>query len=66
MEKTRINNKFQDYLKFYNKANKVCKEVYKQYVFECPICQGNAVAIKSKLNQHIRAFCNKCNLQMKQ
>lgn len=64
MEQTRINYKFQDYLKFYNKANEICKQKYKQYEFECPICQGQALAIKQNFNGHIRAVCNQCNLRM--
>lgn len=66
MEQTRISNRFQDRLKFYNTANKVCKEIYTQYEFECPICQGQAQAIKESFNGHIRAICNNCDIRMKQ
>lgn len=66
MEQTRINNTFQDYLKFYNEVVKVCKEPYKQYTFICPICEGNALGMKAKFNGHIRAVCSKCNLRIMQ
>ncbi len=64
MEKSEKSNHIHGLLKFYNEAEQVCKETTKRYEFECPLCGGNAVAVKFSLNGHIHAACSKCSFQM--
>lgn len=51
-----------DFFKFINKANEVCVERGKFYDFECPLCKGQAKAIKSSYNGHLHAECKQCDM----
>jgi hypothetical protein len=55
-----------EFLKFIEVANDICKERGKEYKFECPICKGNAHAIKSDYNGHLWAKCEKCDMNVQQ
>lgn len=47
---------------FFKIASEVCKEKGKVYEFECPICKNKASAIRSTLNGHLHAKCDKCDI----
>ena len=32
--------------------------------FQCPGCGGNAKAVRSKENGHLRAICDKCGMKI--
>ena len=51
-----------DFLKFLKIANDTVKEKGKMYEFECPLCKGQAEAIKSNYNGHLHAQCKKCDM----
>lgn len=51
-----------DTINFIKVANDVCKEKGKMYEFQCPICNGQAKAIKSDYNGHLHAKCEECDL----
>lgn len=52
----------EDFLKFMTVASDTCKERGKRYGFNCPLCEGEAGAIKSSYNGHLWAKCNKCGM----
>ena len=45
-----------DFLKFVNIANDVCKEKGKSYEFICPECNGKAIAIRDEFNYFMSNF----------
>ena len=53
-----------DFLKFVNIANDVCKEKGKLYEFICPECNGKAIAIRDEFNGHLYAKCEGCDMSV--
>ncbi len=51
---------------FLKKALDICSEKGKNYSFECPLCSGFAIGIKSCMNGHIMASCSKCGIHIRQ
>lgn len=56
----------EDFLNYIEVANNVCKEKGKLYLFECPLCKGEAEAIKSDYNGHLWSKCKKCDMNVMQ
>lgn len=48
------------------KAHKACVKRGKAYEFECPICNGYAIGMKSNVNGHIVASCSVCKMRVRQ
>ena len=53
-------------IKFINKAYEVCVKKGILYDFECPICKGNARAVKDNYNGHLHAECKQCDILIMQ
>ena len=59
-----------DFLKFMSTAiNKLPpKEAKSEWgkiiEFQCPVCGGNAKAVRSKENGHLRAMCKDCGIKI--
>ena len=51
-----------EFFKFLDVANDICKEKGQVYEFECPICKSKAKALKSTINGHLSASCKECDL----
>ena len=51
---------------FLEKACEICIEKGKNYEFECPICNGYAIGMKSRINGHIMASCSECGMRIRQ
>lgn len=66
MEKSEKDNPILRLLEFFKEAKRICKQPNKPYKFNCPLCGGDAVAVKASLNGHIHAACGKCNFQIMQ
>lgn len=56
----------EDFLKYSKVANEVCKEKGKGYDFKCPLCGGNAKAIRNTYNGHLWSRCGKCEMVVMQ
>lgn len=54
----------EDFLNYIRVANDICKEKGKMYEFECPLCKGKAIAIKSNYNGHLWSKCEKCDMNV--
>ena len=52
----------QEFLQYLKAADNVCEERGKVYSFECPICGGNATAIKNSGNGHLWSKCDGCDM----
>lgn len=51
---------------FVEAAVKACSNPKKQGMFECPVCKGTAIAIKSNVNGHVMASCPDCKMAFRQ
>ena len=60
------NEMFQRMMAFVEVADGVCEKCDTIYTFVCPICQGEAKAIKTSYNGHLRAKCDSCGYAMMQ
>lgn len=43
-----------------------CSNEKQQGVFQCPICQSTAIAVKSSVNGHMLANCPDCKTMIRQ
>lgn len=43
-----------------------CANEQKQGIFQCPICQSTAIAMKSNVNGHLMASCPNCKEMFRQ
>ena len=50
---------------FMNAAVEACREKG-QGVFQCPVCQGTATALRSNYNGHVMAVCSSCGASFRQ
>ena len=64
-EADKIDDKeIEEFLKFLKVADEVCKEKGKMYDFKCPLCSGNAKAIKNTYNGHLWSKCENCDINV--
>lgn len=61
-----MGDKMQGYMDFIEAAFQSVDGVPRGVVrsFECPECKGQAQAVKSEYNGHIRAECHTCGLKL--
>ena len=59
-----MDEEIEETLKFIQIEEEICKKKGIEYKFECPICKGQANAIKSTYNGHLWAKCDNCDMQV--
>lgn len=51
-------------LKIFQIVKKKEMEPEKEYIYECPICNGKLHASKASLNGHLHIYCEKCKFAL--
>lgn len=60
MSRNNMDKIIEDTLKVINVVKKEKMEADKEYIYECPICNGKLHALKVSYNGHLRVACEKC------
>lgn len=53
-----------DTMKVFQIVKKNNMKADKEYIYECPICNGKLHAVKSSYNGHIRIYCEGCKFNL--
>ena len=60
------NKEIEEFFRYIKSADKAIKEKGKMYDFKCPLCGGNAKAIRNTYNGHLWSRCGKCEMVVMQ